>query len=103
MSCRYGAIMVVALVACGPMSNHQPAGRSERGEILWDTWGIPHVYGKRDADVAYGLGRAQMQSHGDLLLTLYGQARGRAAEYWGAEGLALDRWMHTMSVPRRAA
>jgi len=25
----------------------------------------------------------QMQSHGNLLLRLYGQARGRAAEYWG--------------------
>lgn len=98
----------MVLAACGAapnqpnQSNPQTVGGAGRGEILWDTWGIPHIYGERDADVAYGLGRAQMQSHGDLLLTLYGQARGRAAEYWGEEHLPLDRWIHTMSVPTRA-
>jgi acyl-homoserine-lactone acylase len=43
-----------------------------------------------------------MRSHGDLILRLYGQARGRAAEYWGEEYLESDRWLQTMGVPRRA-
>ena len=31
----------------------------------------------------YAYGWAQMQNHGDLILKLYGQARGRASEYGG--------------------
>jgi acyl-homoserine-lactone acylase len=40
--------------------------------------------------------------HGNLLLRLYGQARGRAAEYWGEKYLESDRWVQTMGVPERA-
>ena len=43
-----------------------------------------------------------MASHGDLLLRMYGEARGRASEYWGEEHLDADRWLHTMDVPKRA-
>jgi acyl-homoserine-lactone acylase len=43
-----------------------------------------------------------MQSHGDLILRLYGQARGRAAEYWGQQYLESDRWVRTVGIPARA-
>jgi acyl-homoserine-lactone acylase len=43
-----------------------------------------------------------MQSHGNLILRLYGQARGRAAEYWGEKYLESDRWVRTMGIPTRA-
>jgi len=34
----------------------------------------------------------------DLILKLYGQARGKAAEYWGEPMLDSDRWVRTMGV-----
>ncbi len=71
-------------------------------EILWDTYGVPHIYGKDTRSAFNAFGWAQMQSHGDLLLRLYGQARGRAAEYWGEEYLESDKWVLTMGVPNRA-
>ena len=71
-------------------------------EILWDSYGVPHIYGKDDQSTFYAFGWAQMQSHGDLLLRLYGQARGRAAEYWGEKYLDSDRWVQTVGVPERA-
>jgi len=71
-------------------------------EILWDTYGVPHIYGKNARDAFRAFGWAQMQSHGNLLLRLYGQARGRAAEYWGEEYLESDRWVLTNGVPKRA-
>ena len=52
-----------------------------RTEILWDTWGVPHIYGEDAEGLHYAFGWAQMANHGDLILRLYGQARGRAAEY----------------------
>lgn len=70
-------------------------------EILWDNYGVPHVYGVDDRDAFQGFGWAQMQSHGDLILRLYGQARGRAAEYWGEDYLESDEWVVTMDIPQR--
>ena len=79
-----------------------PVLSNSNTEILWDNYGIPHVYGV-DAQGAFkAFGWAQMQSHGDLILRLYGQARGRAAEYWGEDYLESDRWVITMGVPQRA-
>lgn len=71
-------------------------------EILWDTYGVPHIYGKDARSAFQAFGWAQMQSHGNLILRLYAQARGRAAEYWGEEYLESDRWVRTMGVPDRA-
>jgi acyl-homoserine-lactone acylase len=71
-------------------------------EILWDTYGVPHIYGKNARDAFRAFGWAQTQSHGNLLLRLYGQARGRSAEYWGEEYLESDRWVLTNGVPKRA-
>jgi acyl-homoserine lactone acylase PvdQ len=49
-------------------------------EILWDKFGVAHVYAKSVEDMFYCYGYAQAQSHGDLLLHVYGESRGRAAE-----------------------
>jgi len=59
-----------------------PAAVQQSTEILWDTYGVPHIF-KDTSSLSHAFGWAQMQSHGNLLLRLYGQARGRAAEYWG--------------------
>lgn len=58
-------------------------GQSSKSEILWDNYGVPHIYGNTTEEMYYGFGWSQMHSHANLILQLYGQARGRAAEYWG--------------------
>src|SRR5215216_6374803 len=65
---------------------------SAEAELLWDTWGVPHIFADDTVNLFYGFGWAQMHAHGDLLLRLYGQARGRPAEYWGERYLESDRW-----------
>jgi acyl-homoserine-lactone acylase len=79
-----------------------PLENTGRVELLWDTYGVPHIIAQDAAALMYGFGWSQMRSHGDLLLRLYGQARGRAAEYWGAEFVDSDVWVRTNSVPGRA-
>ncbi|HEY2049577.1 MAG TPA: penicillin acylase family protein, partial [Caulobacteraceae bacterium] len=71
-------------------------------EVLWDRYGVPHVYAKTVPDMFYGFGWAQVKSHGDILLRLYAEGRGRAAEYFGAGELDSDRWMAINDVPGRA-
>ena len=74
----------------------------EQGEILWDRYGIPHIFAHTEEELFYGVGWAQMRNHANLMLKLYGEARGRAAEYWGKEHLESDRWMHLNGVPERS-
>ncbi len=84
-----------------------PAGRPT--EILWDRWGIPHIYATSNVEAFRAFGWAQAHSHGNLVLRLYGEARGRAAEYWGegkASGddrsnLESDRFVRLMGIPAR--
>src|SRR5215217_6042320 len=52
-------------------------------EVLWDTWGVPHIYAEDAPGLFYGFGWAQAHAHGNPLLRLYAQARGRGAEYFG--------------------
>lgn len=73
---------------------------SDKIEIRWDEWGVPHITSMSGAGLAYGLGWAQMRGRGDLVLKLMGEGRGRAAEYWGAEFLPGDEKMWRLGVPQ---
>lgn len=79
-----------------------PLQNTGRAEVLWDTYGVPHIIAQDHGALFYAFGWAQMRSHGNLLLRLYGQARGRAAEYWGEDFVASDVWVRTNGVPARA-
>jgi acyl-homoserine-lactone acylase len=70
-------------------------------EILWDNYGVAHIFGADEASTFYGFGWAQAQSHGDLLLRLFGQARAKGAEYWGADYGETDIWLLSNGVPSR--
>jgi acyl-homoserine-lactone acylase len=97
-------IVAFALLTTG-CSVNAPASLapSTRAEILWDSYGVPHIYAHDRRELAHAFGWAQMQNHGDLLLRLYAQARGRASELLGPEYLAEDRWTWTVGIPDLAA
>ncbi|MBK9390743.1 MAG: acylase [Bacteroidetes bacterium] len=71
-------------------------------EILWDKFGVPHIYAPDGAGMYYAFGRAQMESHSILMLKLYAQARGRAAEYFGRNYLESDKLMHLFGISEKA-
>ena len=79
-----------------------PVDAAPHGEIVWDPYGVPHVFAKNETGLFWGFGYAQAQAHGDLLLHLYGESRGRAAEYWGAKYAAMDRYLAANDVWERA-
>lgn len=90
-----GMALLLASAACGPR-NQGPT------EILWDRWGVPHIHAADAGELFRAFGWAQMRNHANLILRLYGEARGRAAEYWGESHLVSDRYLRTMGVPERA-
>jgi acyl-homoserine-lactone acylase len=109
LSATLGAVVCLAACASGVGEDPAPAGprafpalEPPRAEILWDTYGVPHVFARDIESLLFAFGWAQMQNHADLLLRLYGQARGRAAEYWGEGFTESDRWVRVNGVPGRA-
>src|SRR5580693_3311027 len=80
----------------------QPCIAAAKTEILWDQYGVPHIFAPNREQMFYAHGWAQMRNQANLLLQLYGESRGRAAEYWGPANLDLDRWLQLNGVPERA-
>jgi acyl-homoserine-lactone acylase len=88
----------VGLLACCLLCQCADAQVTEN-EILWDNFGVPHIYGKTAKDMYFEFGWAQMHNHADLVLKLYGQARGRASEYWGESYQESDRQVMLFEIP----
>ncbi len=89
-------LFLLLVISCFPLSGKQPA------EILWDKYGVPHIYGNTIAEMYHAFGWAQMHNHADLILKLYGQSRGRGSEYWGEEYLESDRQILLFEIPGHA-
>lgn len=79
-----------------------PAQKMQRGEIVWDTFGTPHIFARSTPDMFYGFGYAVAKAHGDLLLHMYAETRGRAAEYFGTEYADSDRYLVANDLMPRA-
>jgi len=96
------ALLAALALLCGPAFADAPYRPARGSQILWDRYGVAHVYARTVTDMFYAFGWAQARSHGDILARLYAEGRGRAAEYYGAEELENDRWMAINGVPARA-
>ena len=103
--CPIWIISITLIAMLGPIqfvgqANDNPL--PDKPEILWDTWGVPHIFSPDNTGLFYAFGWAQARNDGDLILKLYGQARGRAAEYWGAAFLDSDKLVRTLGIPQQA-
>ena len=69
--------------------------------IYRDTWGVPHIFGKTDADAAYGLAYANaeddLQNIQDALLA----ARGKLASVYGKDLAPNDYMVHLLEIWRK--
>lgn len=64
--------------------------QSQRVQIIRDQWGIPHIYGKSDADAVFGLLYAQCEDDFNRVERNYIEKLGRMAEIKGKEALYED-------------
>jgi len=88
--------MVVVLIffvssCASPISEYDRlAARAERVEIIRDDFGVPHIYGKTDADAVFGLLFAQAEDDFKRVERNYIWAIGRLAEVEGEKALYSD-------------
>src|SRR5262249_11117496 len=102
MKLRTISNLAVALVLTLIALASRTLAADKKADILWDSYGVPHIFAADRESMFYAHGWAQMQNQANLLLRLYGESRGRAAAYWGASNLELDRWIQLNGVPDRA-
>ena len=67
-------------------------------EIIRDSWGVPHIFGERDADVAYGLGYAQSEDDLGTVQTVLAVSRGQLARYRGEDAAIADYLVNLLGV-----
>lgn len=66
--------------------------------IRRDAFGVPHIFGTRDADTAFGLGYAQAEDDWPTLQEVVVATRGRLAEHKGADAAVTDYLVHLLRV-----
>jgi acyl-homoserine lactone acylase PvdQ len=67
--------------------------------IIRDNWGIPHVYGKTDADAVFGLMYAQCEDDFKRIEYNYIRGLGRLSEIEGESRIFNDLWAKAYSNP----
>src|SRR5690348_14878637 len=99
------ALLLAAAIALP--SSHAPdtseVARWERQArdvtIIRDDWGIPHVFGKTDADAVFGLIYAQAEDDFNRVETNYLNSMGRLAEAEGESRIYQDLRMKLFIDP----
>lgn len=82
-------IAILFLITSKPIFAQQRNYR-EHVTIVRDKWGVPHIYGEKDADVAYGLAWANAEDDFQTMQENLLPAKNMLARWKGKEGAALD-------------
>jgi len=66
--------------------------------IYRDTWGVPHIFGDKDEDTAYGLGYAHAEDDFATIQDILIAARGNLSEYYGRSVAANDYMVKLLKI-----
>ncbi len=80
-----------------------PPAKTYDSKIIRDEFGVPHVFGHTDADVAYGLAYAHAEDDFSTLQEVVAMTRGRAGAILGSEGAKIDYVGHLLGARTTAA
>ncbi|WGL60765.1 penicillin acylase family protein [Pigmentibacter sp. JX0631] len=92
-------ILVTTVLVSVGISYSCKENKTYNAEILWDTFGVPHIFAKNNSSAFYAFGYAQMHSHGNQLLKLFAQQRGKLTEYFGENYEQKDVLTHQLGIP----
>ena len=75
-----------------------PPERAYTAEIVRDAFGVPHIHGATDADVAYGVAIAHAEDDFFTLQDVVAMSKGRYGAIAGEEGAAVDYVYHLLDA-----
>lgn len=94
-------VVAIGLATWEPLLAPTPAGPPAHhydSVIARDNFGVPHIFGKTDADVAYGVGYAHAEDDFSTLEETLAMTRGRLGAITGAEGAKTDYVLHLLGA-----
>ena len=68
-------------------------------DIVRDHYGVPHIFGKTDPEVAYGLAWAQAEDDFETIQQSMLAGKAMLAAYKGKEGATIDYIIHLLRIP----
>ena len=71
-------------------------------EVLYDDYGVPHIYAQNEDDLFYAFGYVQAQDRLAQMEIVRRLADGRLAEVFGAKALSSDKFFRTLSFRKHA-
>ncbi|MET0178867.1 MAG: penicillin acylase family protein, partial [Novosphingobium sp.] len=92
---------LVALMAWEPLLAPAPAApppRAYTATITRDEFGVPHIHGRTDADVAFGVAWAHAEDDFATLQDVAAMTRGRYGAIAGENGAKVDYALHLLDV-----
>jgi len=77
----------------------KPSGwKQENVQIARDTFGVPHIFGKTDADAAYGLAWAHAEDDFETIQKTVLAGKALAGRAFGEEGAGIDFFVHLLDT-----
>lgn len=67
-------------------------------DIVRDQWGVPHIFAKTDAAVAYGLAWAHAEDDFETLQKAFLASKAMLGLYLGSEGATVDYFVHLLGL-----
>lgn len=73
-------------------------GKNYDVEIIRDNWGVPHIYGDRNTDVAFGVAYANAEDDLETMQATIAATRGVLARYQGRDAAKIDYLVALLGV-----
>ncbi len=102
----FGAALVLAVAAAfifiprpaPDLSAYARVNGEYNVRILRDTWGVPHIFGRTDADTAFGLAYAHAEDDFLTIQQVLVATRGRLATVYGADAAPNDYMVQLLRI-----
>jgi len=93
-------ILVIILTSLNSRNKNIDLSKYEKYQvtIYRDTWGVPHIFGNKDEDTAYGLGYAHAEDDFDTIQNILIAARGDLAKFHGKSAAANDYMVQLLKI-----
>ena len=107
----FTVILIIIAVVYFWMSSTAPnysgrmelSGLSKKVEVIYDSYGVPHIYAQNAHDAYFSLGYTHAQDRLFQMVMIRRVVEGRLAEILGKDLVKTDKYMRTLSINKMAA
>lgn len=97
-----GILILIGLHSPQYNGEQKIAGLSEQVEVIFDEFGVPHIYAQNASDAYRALGYIHAQDRLFQMEMMRRVGSGTLAELLGADVLDIDKFFRTLGIPRHA-